>query len=272
MKGQQSLSFDEILELDVPFFEMQAWWGSTKHLGSRKATNELLELCHIDNQTKLLDVGCGVGTTSCYAAKKYHCHVTGVDLSPSMISRARERSGIERVQSLVHFEKASATSLPFPDNSFDAVIAESVLTFIGDKKRALGECVRVTKPGGFVGINEASWLNENPPREVVNYLSLAFGDEAEILSPGEWESIFEEAHLEEIIVKKHEFGGTLRDYMGNISQTGAKYVPGVFGRFVFAYIRYRAFRKYVRDIILAIPKELFVYLGYGIYIGRKKII
>ena len=269
MKDQHPRSFEEILELDVPIFEVQAWWGSTKHLGGQKATNELLALCRVGEQTKLLDVGCGVGITSCYTAKKYHCCVTGVDISSNMIYRARERAEKEKVQNIVQFETGSALNLPFPDNTFDAVIAESVLTFIGDKKRALQECLRVAKPGGYIGINEASWLKEPSSREVINHLSIAFGDEAEILSPEEWCNIFEEVHLREITVERFLFGGATRAYMASISQIGGNYIPRIFGRFFLAYVRYPAFRRYLRKILLSIPEDLFVYLGYGIYVGRK---
>ena len=43
---------------------------------------------------------------------------------------------------------------------------ESVLAFVEDKDRAIAECVRVTRPGGWVGMNEAVWIGERPPLEV----------------------------------------------------------------------------------------------------------
>ncbi len=66
--------------------------GFTKHLGGLKATRELIELCHINESKYVLDVGCGVGMTACYIAKKYGCRVVGVDIHEEMISRSNERA------------------------------------------------------------------------------------------------------------------------------------------------------------------------------------
>jgi SAM-dependent methyltransferase len=66
----------------------------------------------------------------------------GIDLSPGMLARARER-GLE-----VH--EGSATALPFPSEHFDVVCSFKVLAHVVDIGRALAEMVRVTRPGGTV--------------------------------------------------------------------------------------------------------------------------
>jgi len=48
---------------------LQADIGITKYAGGLKTTRELIELCHINKDTYVLDVGCGVGLTPCYLAK-----------------------------------------------------------------------------------------------------------------------------------------------------------------------------------------------------------
>lgn len=85
------MSPKEILKMNSPFSEIRAWLGATKHLGGIKATDELLNLCHIHEKGTLLDVGCGVGSTARYAARKYDCPVTGVDINSRMAERAKER-------------------------------------------------------------------------------------------------------------------------------------------------------------------------------------
>ena len=52
--------------------------------------------------------------------------------------------------------------LPFPPGRFDCVLVESVLAFVADKQRAISECVRVTRPGGWVGMNETMWRDDPP--------------------------------------------------------------------------------------------------------------
>ena len=133
-------------EVRPSYFELQAYWGATKHMGGMRTTRELIELCHIQKGAYVLDVGCGVGATPAYLAKKLGCHVVGIDIADTMIVRARQKVEHEQVEDQVELHAADAQNLPFDDGLFDAVIAESVLTFMPDKARAVGECARVTKP------------------------------------------------------------------------------------------------------------------------------
>jgi len=92
MENRKRSSRDEISGLQNPYFDLQAEMGFTKHFGGLRATKELVELCHIDKDTYVLDVGCGVGMTTCYIAEHYGCRVVGVDLSERMINRANEKA------------------------------------------------------------------------------------------------------------------------------------------------------------------------------------
>jgi ubiquinone/menaquinone biosynthesis C-methylase UbiE len=145
------------------YFAMMAEMDFTKHLGGQRSTDELIAMCRIDRDTYVLDVGCGVGITPCYIAKAYGCQVVGVDVREAMVQRARER--VERVGVGGHaeFRVADARELPFDDDAFDMVVCESVLAFLLDREKAMGEIVRVVKPGGIVGINESTWIKEPPP-------------------------------------------------------------------------------------------------------------
>ena len=64
---------EETSELESVYFELQGMFGATKHGGGLKATRELVELCHIDEDKHVLDVGCGPGLTACYIAKEAGC-------------------------------------------------------------------------------------------------------------------------------------------------------------------------------------------------------
>ena len=84
-------------------------------MGGLKATRELIELCHIDKDTYILDVGCGAGATPCYLAKRHGCRVVGVDISEGMIDRSNERARREGVEDRVEFRVADAQNIPFED-------------------------------------------------------------------------------------------------------------------------------------------------------------
>jgi ubiquinone/menaquinone biosynthesis C-methylase UbiE len=89
----------------------------------------------------LLEVGCGTGLLLARAAS-FARSAQGVDLSPGMLARARERG--------LSVTEASATELPFPDESFDVAYSFKVLAHVRDIERALSEMARVVRKGGFL--------------------------------------------------------------------------------------------------------------------------
>lgn len=89
----------------------------------------------------VLEVGCGTGLLLRRIAR-FARTAQGVDLSPGMLERARAR-GLEVVE-------ASATDLPFPDESFDVACSFKVLAHVREIERALAEMTRVVRPGGHV--------------------------------------------------------------------------------------------------------------------------
>jgi len=89
----------------------------------------------------VLEVGCGTGLLLRRIAA-FARSARGVDLSPGMLERARER-GLDVVE-------GSATALPFADSSFDVTCSFKVLAHVREIERALAEMARVTRPGGHV--------------------------------------------------------------------------------------------------------------------------
>jgi SAM-dependent methyltransferase len=97
----------------------------------------------------VLDLGCGAGVDAIIAARLTGPSgtVTGLDLVPEMLARARENARLARVPNVV-FQEASAEQLPFPDNCFDVAISNGVFNLVVAKAKALAEVYRVLKPGG----------------------------------------------------------------------------------------------------------------------------
>ena len=269
MGNKKQFSPEEISKLisglETPYFELQAYWGVTKHMGGLKTTRELIELCHINKGKCVLDVGCGVGATACYLAKRHGCRVVGVDISERMIDRSNERARRKGVEDRVKFRVADAQNLPFEDVFFDVVIGESVTAFPEDKQKAVSEYVRVIKPGGYVGLNESTWIKTPPPIELVEYLSRTTG--AEILTSDDWKELLEGSGLRDIVVRTYELN-ILSQWINDIRCLDFKDFLRGWYRFLSLYIRSSAFRRYVKEI-WPIPKNFLQYIGYGIYGGRK---
>jgi ubiquinone/menaquinone biosynthesis C-methylase UbiE len=89
----------------------------------------------------VLEVGCGTGLVL-QRITRFARSARGVDLSPGMLERARERG--------LDVALGSATELPFDDASFDATCSFKVLAHVPEIERALSEMARVTRPGGTV--------------------------------------------------------------------------------------------------------------------------
>ena len=257
---------DDSQELDPTYFELQAYTGATKHMGGLRSTNELLELCHMAEGKPVLEVGCGAGATAVYIAKKYGGKVVGVDLRETMVDLARARTKRESVEDRTEFRVADAQQLPFDDELFDAVIAESVTTFIEDKQSAVSEYARVTKPEGYVGLNEEIWLKTPAPAELVEWAARTWDIESEIPTADGWADMLEAAGLREVVAKPYTFSA-LREAT-RVLRYGCRDLWGVLYRTVSLYLTSSEFRQYMKGR-QRLPKGIWEYLGHGLFVGRK---
>ncbi|MFQ5683480.1 MAG: class I SAM-dependent methyltransferase [Candidatus Binatia bacterium] len=109
----------------------------------------VIEDMHIRRGTSVLEVGAGTGTS--FPAYPRHCQVTGIDLAPDMLDRARDKI---RENGWTHLKvlEMDALHLDFPDNSFDYVMAFHVVTVVPNPIRMMEEAKRVCRPGGRIVI------------------------------------------------------------------------------------------------------------------------
>jgi len=122
----------------------------------RSAHEALLEELKPHEGMTVLDIGSGSGETVLTIAEKVGSKgkSVGIDFSPDGIKLARENAKKRGLERIAEFHQAHAVELPFPDNSFDAVISECVVCLIQDKQKALNEKVRVLKSGGRVVMHD----------------------------------------------------------------------------------------------------------------------
>ncbi|MCL4369708.1 MAG: methyltransferase domain-containing protein [Chloroflexi bacterium] len=102
----------------------------------------LFAVASVDSGDLILDVGCGTGHYA-QALDKRGARVVGIDLSAAMLAAAQAK-GIGGAA----FAGASALRLPFPDATFDEVIAVTLLEFLSDREAAVVEMLRVLRPDG----------------------------------------------------------------------------------------------------------------------------
>lgn len=106
----------------------------------------------IGEDARVLDLGCGNGTTAIWLSKAHGCQVTGVDLSGVRVDNANKArlNQPSNLQDRLAFEKASATELPFEDGAFTHVWSQAVIYHVHDKVAALKEAYRVLCDGGIM--------------------------------------------------------------------------------------------------------------------------
>ncbi len=229
------------------FFDFATEVDLTKHSFSLEVTEALIELCHIGKDTYVLDAGCGTGKTSASFAKR------------------------EGVLGHVEFKTADARQLTFDDATFDAIICESVLGFVPDKADALRELIRVCKPGGYVGLNETTWLTATVPPEIEESLEAAGFSGAKLITLDERRTILSAAGLQDLVVKSYH--NTSRgDVLDRFRWFG---ITGILRNIVHivAFARSspanRAVLKHFMTLSRRMPKDFYDYYGYAIYVGRK---
>lgn len=246
------------------FLDMQAHVGITKHIGGLEATEELLSLCHAEEAAQVLNVGCGIGVGSIHVARKFGSHVTGLDLSDRMVAWSRLRAREDGVEDRVTFLAGNVLDLPFEDGRFDVVFAESVLIFVEDKARAIRECVRVTKPGGHVGINEGFWM-EPPPSRMLELAREAIGPCVPDLE--EWLGLWNSSGLRERVVRTYPVDSR-SEVKSRIRWIGWRWLLRAWIRALRLYASDPSVRQIMRRQ-LDVPAEVFRYLGYGLFAGKK---
>lgn len=121
--------------------------------GFRIYKAQSMEAMRLRDGSRAADIGCGAGDDAARLSHLVGPHGTalGIDLSEAMVAEAAAR--FTKVENL-EFVAAPAASLPFADGTLDAIRADRVLIHVPDPEAAIGEMVRVLRPGGRIVLSE----------------------------------------------------------------------------------------------------------------------
>lgn len=108
---------------------------------------------------RIVDVGCGIGGSSRYLARKYGAECKGITLSPVQAQRAQALAAAEGLADQVSFQVADALDQPFPDGHFDLVWSMESGEHMPDKTKFVGELARVAAPGATIII--VTWCHRD---------------------------------------------------------------------------------------------------------------
>jgi arsenite methyltransferase len=128
--------------------------GDSYHPGGLELTERLGDLLGLAPGQRVLDLASGPGTSAIFLAERFGCEVVGVDYSADAVAKATQRTAEIGMAKVISFKQGDAEELPFPDESFDAVVCECAFCTFPDKDTAAAEISRVIKPGGFLGLSD----------------------------------------------------------------------------------------------------------------------
>ena len=137
------------------FVPVEAW--------TTPPAGKLVKFAQVQSGQKVLDVGCGTGVVAITAAR-CGAEVSGLDLTPALIERARKNAQVAEVD--VDFREGDAEALPYRDGTFDMVLSQFGHMFAPRPAVAVREMLRVLKRGGRIAFS--TW----PPEHVIGRMFL----------------------------------------------------------------------------------------------------
>ena len=152
-------------------------WGDNLHLGvpcsdecphpeAMEHTNEIMAgAVQLDEDTRVLDLGCGYGSTARYLAARFGCGVTGTNISEKELELARQRASEAGLAHLLTFEYEDFHSLAYPEVCYDVVWSQEAFLHAADKNAVLSECRRVLKPNGSLIFTDILVRRETPAED-----------------------------------------------------------------------------------------------------------
>lgn len=177
-------------QVQTPDFEaiktrQEAAWASGDYgqIGTRLQIvgETLCEAVDLLATEKVLDVAAGNGNASLAAARRF-ADVTSTDRVPSLLEEGARRAEADMLP--ITFQIADAENLPFADGSFDVVLSTFGVMFAPDQERAAGELLRVTRPGGRIGL--ANWTPDGFVGRMFDVVRRFAPPPPGVRSPMEW--------------------------------------------------------------------------------------
>ena len=124
------------------------------HARGIAATVDLGKRMPIRENSKILDIGCGLGGPARYYSKEFKCFIEGIDITPSFIELGTKFNKLTDMSNQVHLNVGNGETLDFEDNFFDGAYSQHVTMNISNRKKFFSEAYRVLKKNSFFAFTE----------------------------------------------------------------------------------------------------------------------
>jgi ubiquinone/menaquinone biosynthesis C-methylase UbiE len=255
----QRLTAAEIRALDP--YQLMAELGKTViHPGGGRSTEELLEIARIGPGHRVLDAGCGIGTTAARIARDYGCEVVAVDINDSNCARARATVSRHGLDARIEIRRGDIEQLEFEDETFDVVIIEAVTMFV-HRKHAASEVVRVCRRGGRVVDHEFIW-RKRPATSARELFMVKVCPGIDFDTAEDWARLYADAGLSDLQITTGPFAMmTLSGFLRDEGLLGtSRFIAKSFSR-----------PAYVEKMAWLMPRMMraMPYLGYAVVGGTR---
>lgn len=162
----------DLLELIIEYHKDHERQGP----GSEEATLKALEhIPHLNETSKILDIGCGTGGQTITLAKNTAAHITAVDMLPQFLEKLMEKAKENHLTNRITAKEMLMDNLTFGEHSFDVIWSEGAVYNIGFEK-GLSLWKKYLKDEGYIAVSEISWLTDTRPKEIEEYWVHAYAE------------------------------------------------------------------------------------------------
>ena len=171
--------------------------GDTRHPGGLRLTHRLGRLMGLRRDDWVVDLASGNGASASAISRAFHCRVVGIEYGRATALEAWEKARAAPIPGRAAFIQGDAEQPPLRAGRFDAVFAECSLSLFPDKAKAVGEAVRLLRPGGKLGFSDVTVAPGCLPPELDGSLGrlLCLSDALDVNG---YTGLLEEAGLEDL--------------------------------------------------------------------------